>query len=186
MQCIGNGELISRSAFKLTRRLKNEHGLCNTKSTLGIILPVTSSVNAGVWRRRGGVWQVLKWPSLLAEPSLSLMTIMYSCHPLGEPLPEYSSMSMTNLHQQPGCLQALAPLAGTRDKTHWPGRLLANTPLCPAATERYRLRYELLANRQQTSTFCDSQILDFIAYWQISKQRDQLPEEISANISFEN
>lgn len=107
----------------------NMVSLCNKKSTLGIISPVTSSVNAGVWRRREGVWQVLKRPSLLAEPSLSLMTIMCSHHPLGKPLPEHSSTSTTNLHQQPGYLQALASLAGTRDKTHWPGRLLANTPL---------------------------------------------------------
>lgn len=146
-------------------------------------------MSAGVWKGRWGVWRVLKWPSLLAEPSLSFMDYNVQSSSSGRSLPEHGSTSMTNLHQKPGCLQALAPLAGTKDKTHWPGRFLANTSL----PSNYRgdtdwgmiMRYDL-ASRQQTSTFCDSQILDTTDDWQISKQGDQLTEETSTNISFEN
>ena len=68
--------------------------------------------------------RVLEWP---AELSTS-WTITYNHPPLGEPLAKYVSTNITNLHQKLGCLQGLASLAGTTDKTHWPVRLLANSP----------------------------------------------------------
>lgn len=97
--CAGNGELISRSAFKSHKEIKNEHGLSLQKEIYARYHFTSNMFHEcrGLEERKSV--QVLKWPSLLAEPSLSLKTMMHSHPPLGEPLPEHSSTSTTNLHQ---------------------------------------------------------------------------------------
>lgn len=124
-----------------------------------------------LWRRRGGVWP-RAGVAISACRAISVTDITYNHPPLAEPLAKYGSTNMTNPHQRLGCLQGLASLAGTMDKTHWPVRQLAKSP--PVLLSNYRGdadRYELMARRLQTSTFCDSQ--DPRLYFRLACRGDQ-------------